>query len=82
MAEVKRTNHAFGVAMADLRERADKLARQIASIETLEALTCDTELQRAQADLVMLRLLVDASKTASGVFEELSTAVDAMSANA
>ena len=69
---------AFGVAICDLRERAQKLAATIEAAERVQALPGDRIDEIVQQRLIALRLLIDAAATASGVFEELQAAVEAL----
>lgn len=76
----KTPNHAFAVAMSDLRERAAKIEILIEAAERAHALQSATLGDHVAARSVALRLLVEAADTASGIFEELQTAVQAMGA--
>lgn len=71
-------NIAFALAVGDLRERAQKLAATIEAVERVAALPGARLDEIVQQRIIILRLLVDASATASGVFQELTAAVDAM----
>lgn len=70
-------NHAFAVAISDLRERAAKLAVTIEAAERVQALPSADGLD-LRHEMIVLRLLIEAADVANGMFADLSAAVDAL----